>query len=83
MLLQHIGEAFKILMNSDYNSIYTILLCAQLLSRVQLFAIPWTVAPVSMGLSKQEYWSGLPLPHPGIEPTLPVAPAIALWILYH
>ena len=75
MLLQHIGEAFKILMNSDYNSIYTILLCSQLLSHVQLFAVPWTVAPVSMGLSKQEYWSGFTLPHPGIEPTFPVAPA--------
>ena len=39
--------------------------------------IPWTVAhqaPLSMGFSSQEYWSGLPfpspgdLPHPGIEP---------------
>ena len=79
MLLPHIGEAVKILRNSDYNSIYTISLCAQLLSRVQLFAIPWTVAPMSMGLSEQEYWSGLPLPHPGIEPTFPVAPAIAQW----
>ena len=35
----------------------------KLLSRVQLFATPWTVAyqaPPSMGFSKQEYWSGLP-----------------------
>ena len=37
-------------------------------------AIPWTVAyqaPLSMGFSSQEYWSGLPpkdLPHPRIEP---------------
>ena len=47
------------------------------LSRVQLFATPWTVAyqaPPSMGFSRQEYWSGLPfpspgdLPNPGIEP---------------
>ena len=33
------------------------------LSRVQLFATPWTVAyqaPASMGFSRQEYWSGLP-----------------------
>ena len=38
---------------------------AQLLSRVQLFATPWTEAyqaPLSMGSSQQEYWSGLPLP---------------------
>ena len=37
----------------------------KLLSRVRLFAAPWTVAyqaPPSMGFSKQEYWSGLPLP---------------------
>ena len=35
------------------------------LSRVRLFATPWTAAyqaPPSMGFSRQEYWSGLPLP---------------------
>ena len=35
------------------------------LSRVQLFITPWTAAyqaPLSMGFSRQEYWSGLPLP---------------------
>ena len=42
------------------------------LSRVQLFATPWTVAyqaPPSMGFSRQECWSGLPFPSPGIFPT--------------
>ena len=37
------------------------------LSRVQLLATPWTAAyqaPPSMGFSRQEYWSGLPLPSP-------------------
>ena len=37
------------------------------LSRIQLFATPWTAAyqaPLSMGFSKQEYWSGMPLPYP-------------------
>ena len=37
------------------------------LSRVQLLATPWTAAyqaPLSMGVSRQEYWSGLPLPSP-------------------
>ena len=37
-------------------------------SHVQLFAIPWTVAcqaPLSMGVSRQEYWSGLLCPPPG------------------
>ena len=41
---------------------------AQLLSHVQLFATPWTrahQAPLSMGISRQEYWSGLPFPPPG------------------
>ena len=40
----------------------------QSLSRVQLFASPWTVArqaPLSMGFSRQEYESGLPFPPPG------------------
>ena len=37
------------------------------LSRVRLLATPWTAAyqaPPSMGFSKQEYWSGVPLPSP-------------------
>ena len=44
---------------------------AQSLSHVQLFATPWTVAlqaPLSMGFSRQEYWSGLPFPPPGNLP---------------
>ena len=50
------------------------------LSRVRLFATPWTVAyqaPQSMRFSRQEYWSGLPfpspgdLPDPGIKPVSP------------
>ena len=42
----------------------------KLLSRVRLFATPWTVAhqaPPSMGFSRQEYWSGLPFPSPMCE----------------
>ena len=38
------------------------------LSHVRLFLIPWTAAyqaPPSMGVSRQEYWSGLGLPSPG------------------
>ena len=40
-------------------------------SRVWLFATPWTVAyqaPLSMGFSRQEYWSGLPFPSPRDRP---------------
>ena len=42
---------------------YTQFSSVQSLSRVRLFATPWTVAnqaPPSMGFSRQEYWSGLP-----------------------
>ena len=42
-----------------------------MLSSVQLFATPWTVAhqaPLSLGFSRQEYWSGLPFPPPGDLP---------------
>ena len=61
--------------------------CVQSLSRVQLSATPWTVArqaPLSMGSSSQEYWSGLPfpapedLPAPGIEPRSPPLQADSL-----
>ena len=57
------------------------------LSRVRLFATPWTVAyqaPQSMEFSRQEYWSGLPfptpgdLPNPGIEPGSPALQTDAL-----
>ena len=50
------------------------------ISHIQLFVTPWTTAgqaPLSMGFSRQEYWSGLPfpppgdLPNPGIEPRSP------------
>ena len=59
----------------------------KLVSCVQLFATPWTVAyeaPPSMGFSRQEYWSGVPLPspgdlpNPGIEPGSPTLQADAL-----
>ena len=42
------------------------------LSRVRLFTTPWTAAyqaPPSMGFSRQEYWSGVPLPSP-VEPLM-------------
>ena len=63
-----------------------------MLSLVRLFAILWTVAhqaPLSMGFSKQEYWSGLPcppqrdLPHLGIELVSSLPPALAGRLFYH
>ena len=70
-----------------YTPLYFILLsyeCAQSLSRVRLFATPWTVAcqaPLSMEFSKQEYWSGLPFPSPGYLPNPGIKPA-SLCLLY-
>ena len=45
----------------------------KLLSRVRLLLTPWTAAyqaPPSMGFSRQEYWSGVPLPSPIILKTI-------------
>ena len=62
-------------------------LCLGMLSCVQLFVTPWTVArqaPLSMGFSRPEYWSGLPfppprdLPDPGIKPRSPTLQADSL-----
>ena len=59
------------------NSLYSHYLSAQSLRHAQGFEILWTIAfqvPLSMGFSRQEYWSGFPclspgdLPDPGIEP---------------
>ena len=50
---------------------------AYLLSCVQLFATPWTIAHqalLSMGFSRQEYWSGLPCPPPGDLPNVGIEP---------
>ena len=63
----------------------TMLSCASSFSRVRLFVTPWTVArraPLSMGFSRQAYWSGWPfpspgdLPNPGIEPTYLMSPPL-------
>ena len=65
---------------------YLIYVCAQSLSRVQLFVTPWTVAhqaPLSMEFSRQEHWSGLifpspgDLPDPGMKPSSPMCLALA------
>ena len=61
---------------------------AKFLSHDWLFATPWAAAcqaSLSMGFSRQEYWSRLPfpppgdLPNPGIKPTSPMSPALALY----
>ena len=69
--------------------VFLTVMCACVLSHfncIQLFTPLWTVAhqaPLSMGLSRQEYWSGLPcpppgdLPSPGIKPTSLISLALA------
>ena len=61
-------------------------MCAKLLQLCSALATLWTIAyqaPVSMGFSRQEYWSGLPcpppgdLPNPGIEPGSLISLALA------
>ena len=60
----------------------------QSLSHVQLFVTPWTTAhqaPLSIGFTRQEYWSGLSFPFLGIFLTQGSNPHLLLgkWILYH
>ena len=64
---------FLIFLISYFTSFYSAVLCLLLLlllsrfSPVQLLVTPWTAAyqaPQLMGISRQEYWSGLPLPSP-------------------
>jgi len=64
----------------------TATVCAKLLCCIQLFVSPWTVAlqaPLSMGFSRQEYWSEWPcpppgdLPNPGIKPGSLTSPELA------
>ena len=81
-ILRHLPQILEFFTSSDI-----LLRKWKSLSRVQLFTIPWTVvyqASLSMGFSRQEYWSGLPfpapgdLPNPGIKPRSPALQADAL-----
>ena len=53
-------------------------------SSILAWRISWTIAPLSTGLSRQEYWSGLPcpppghIPNPGIKPRSPTLQADSL-----
>ena len=65
------------------NTVFTFAVCAHSCelshySRVQLFATLWTAAhqaPLSMGFSRQENWSGLPCPPPEDVPDPEIEPA--------
>ena len=75
-----------------YIYIYGVCVCVCTLSGVRLLVTPWTAArqaPLSMGFSRQEYWSGLPFPslrdlsNPRIEPESPAlqadSPPLSHW----
>ena len=70
------------LFSSLHSSLYLLISSAcvfvlSCLSHVRLFVTPWTTAhqaPLSMGFSRQEYWSGLPCPPPGDLPDLGIKP---------
>ena len=77
---------FKLLLKSLFCVVLFVVV--QLLSLVQLFATPWTVAhqaPLSMEFPRQEYWNELPflsledLPDSGVK----LCPLHCRWILYH
>ena len=77
---------YTLKMVKTVNFTYTLHACMlSCFSRVQPFVTLWTVArqaPLSMGLSRQEYWSGLPCSPPGdlsnpmIEPISPASPSL-------
>ena len=86
------GELIAIILTRQIFSKYRLKVKVQFLSCVVLFAILWTVAgqaPLSMGFSRQEYWSGLPcppprdLPEPGRFSRLNPGLQYCRWILYH
>ena len=73
--------------STSFNVIFPlVLLLLNHFSHIQLLATPWTIAcqaPLSIGFSRQEYWSGLTCPPPGdlpnsrIEPASLMSPALA------
>ena len=87
LLLLITRTVFNRFMNCLYIHVYLCMCVCESLSRVQLFAAPWTVAhqaPLSMEFFRQESWSGLPCPSPGdlsdpgIEPGHPALLADSL-----
>ena len=82
----HVIRFASVIQFSKHPPVYSSSGCACVLSRVPLFAIPWTIphqAPLSMGFSRQEFWSGLlfpspgSFPDPGIKPMSPESPTLA------
>ena len=90
--IKHFSNLPWILENNKKTFLTLILTFVSVRAQLCLFATPRTVdcqAPLSLGFSRQEYWSGLPhpppggFPDPGMEPGFPVAPALAGGFLKH
>ena len=83
-------RTFKIYSLNNFqicNAVLLTIVCACVLRHVRLFVIPMDCSPTGSsvhGISRQEYWGGLPfpppgdLPDPGIEPWLPELQAVSL-----
>ena len=89
MASQNVQEILKLHFSVLSQVCVFVCVCARahMVSHIQLFMTPWTVAhqaPLSMEFSRQEYWSGLPFPspedllNPGIEPRSPALQADSL-----
>ena len=89
--LRHLWEPLQLIHYLCF-SYFSCMLLLSCLSHVRLFATLLTVArqaPLSMGFSRQEYWSGLPFPPPGYlsDPGIRMEPDLLCllhcrWILY-
>ena len=81
----HWEERYREIVSKIHTHTHTCVCVLSCFSCVQLFVTPWTVAhqaPLSLGFSKQEHWSGLScpppgdLPDPGTEPASLMSPAL-------
>ena len=89
LMVSLMSSSFEFRWSSIYcfliHSCVCMCMCVCVLSRVWLFATPWTIAcqvPLFMEFSRQVYWSELPfpspgdVPDPGIKPVSPAYPAL-------
>ena len=79
-ILFHILFHYGLSLDIEYNFLcYKVGPCGLLVAQSRLTLwIPWVVArqiPMSMEFSRQEYWNGLPFPHPEMEPRSPALQA--------
>ena len=67
----HFGISFRSVCRHEANATLCVVRCGLVAKSCLTLATPWAIAcqaPLSMGFSRQEYWSGLPFPSPGDLP---------------